>query len=1012
MRRVSLQLMTTLGFLAPGITFSQTAGAPIYPSADAEYQKNWGVPMINALPAYLKGYTGKGIIVAVVDTGLDVNHPEFQGRISSALRNFGKDKAEDDVSHGIDKADGSIDGHGTHVAGIIGAARNGTGMQGVAYESTILPLRAIDVESSVDGEADEAAIDYAVQQGAKVINGSYGPDTLNKNIPDPTKPGEYKENPNWKELTYQPIWSSPESLTHTFETLKNAVDNDVVLVFAAGNEYEDQPQASSIPGGNGMLPLILPVNTANGVYKFVSNATEDDFDMNDPKTYKFISPDDSAVKDLDFSELSGAVIAVVAVDKNGKITNYSNHCGAMYEWCLAAPGGDTDNGPEGGINSTWPLGDAKNNNNPYQSDEGTSMASPHVAGAAAVVRSAFPYFTAQQTIETLLTTTTTLGEKEIYGMGLLNLGNAINGPGTFRYKGVFDVDTQGYSSVWSNSISGEGDLTKRGQGVLTLTGNNTYTGGTSVVGGTLGIEGNTAGSVSVSERGVLAGAGVVGTVTLSNGGTISPGSTLDATKVLSALKVAGDLIQGAGSSYLAQIADDGRSDLIDVSGKATISDTAAVVIQPDAGSKLELNRRYTLLTAAGGVDGRYGSVMKPDTLFVNMNLVYDARNMFLDLARSSTAFEDVADTHNQRTTGRAIENLGSDNQLYQNVLFLSGDQARNAFDQLSGEAHASIHAGLIEDSHFLRDTENERLRDAFGTSSSRPTSSLSYRSNGNDQVPEVPGEVTLWGKGFGAWSRINGNDNAASLRRNTGGFFLGGDRLVGQSWRLGVMAGYSHTSVRVRDRNASGSSDNFHLGLYVGTSQGAWRLRSGLGYTWHRIKTDRSVAFGSFSDKLSSRYDAGTFQAFGELGYRLETRVAAIEPYANLSYVRFKADRFTEDGGAAALTNHAKANSNTYTTIGLRATSEFALGKVDAQVHGGIGWRHAFGRVYPKADFSFGDQPSFNVQGVPIARNAAVLEAGLDMKIGKTSTLGIAYQGQFGSGAREHSLQARLALRF
>jgi subtilase-type serine protease len=319
---------------------------------------------------------------------------------------------------------------------------------------------------------------------------------------------------------------------------------------------------------------------------------------------------------------------------------------------------------------------------------------------------------------------------------------------------------------------------------------------------------------------------------------------------------------------------------------------------------------------------------------------------------------------------------------------------------------------LVEDSHFVRDTANDRLRAAFRSTGSASVSGLRYGASAQSAAPAAPGEITLWGKGFGAWAQFKADGNAGRFRKSTGGFFLGGDRLVGQNWRLGVLTGYSHASFHANGRASSGSSDNFHLGLYAGTQHNAWNFRSGLGYTWHRIITNRSVAFSDFSDKLSARYNAGTFQAFGELGYRIDTAVAALEPFANLSYVHFKAKHFSEDGGLASLSGKSQSNGTMFTTVGLRATSTFELGTTEADVHGGIGWRHAFNRVNPKTDLSFNNQASFSVKGTPIAKNAAVVEAGLTVKMGKASSIGIAYQGQFGSGVREHGLEANVAVRF
>ncbi|TIW64233.1 MAG: autotransporter domain-containing protein, partial [Mesorhizobium sp.] len=226
------------------------------------------------------------------------------------------------------------------------------------------------------------------------------------------------------------------------------------------------------------------------------------------------------------------------------------------------------------------------------------------------------------------------------------------------------------------------------------------------------------------------------------------------------------------------------------------------------------------------------------------------------------------------------------------------------------------------------------------------------------------------------------------------------------------LAGYSHTSIHVDDRASSGSGNNYHLGIYAGTQRGPHSFRSGLAYTWNRIETGRSVAFPGFSDSLSADYHAGTFQAFGELGSRLDTASVSFEPYANLAYVNFNADGFTEHGGAAALSGKDRSSDTTFTTIGLRASTAFPLGSVNTTARGGIGWRHAFGDVVPETALAFTGGSSFAVEGTPIAKNAAVFEAGIDVNLTDKATIGLTYKGQLASDAQEHGFNAKLSVRF
>ncbi len=283
---------------------------------------------------------------------------------------------------------------------------------------------------------------------------------------------------------------------------------------------------------------------------------------------------------------------------------------------------------------------------------------------------------------------------------------------------------------------------------------------------------------------------------------------------------------------------------------------------------------------------------------------------------------------------------------------------------------------------------------------------------GHALAPADTGRLAAWGSVFGSWGSTDGDGNAAELSRSTGGFLTGIDGLVAETVRLGIMTGYSHSSFDVDGRASSGSSDNYHLGVYGGTEMGALGLRAGAAYTWHAVKTARSIAFPGFADSLSADYDAGTFQAFGEAGYRIDTVSASFEPFANLAYVNLHTGAFTEKGGAAALTSASQTTDTTFTTLGIRASTGLDLGTMKATARGMVGWRHAFGDTTPLASQAFAGASAFTVAGTPIAKDAAVLEAGLDFALSDSATLGLSYTGQLAAHAHDHGAKASLSVRF
>ena len=151
---------------------------PVSPEA-RETSGNTGLMQIHADAAYAQGVTGRSVTVAVIDSGIDLDHTEFRGRIHPA--------STDIVQGGRRTLDDEA-GHGTHVAGIIGAAADGKVMHGVAPEAEILAIRTDLRDDSVCSQPgcgyfdrDVArAIDHAIDNGASIINLSLGKDgTLN-----------------------------------------------------------------------------------------------------------------------------------------------------------------------------------------------------------------------------------------------------------------------------------------------------------------------------------------------------------------------------------------------------------------------------------------------------------------------------------------------------------------------------------------------------------------------------------------------------------------------------------------------------------------------------------------------------------------------------------------------------------------------------------------------------------------------------------------------------------------
>ncbi|GAA5543688.1 autotransporter domain-containing protein [Brucella sp. NBRC 113783] len=548
--------------------------------------------------------------------------------------------------------------------------------------------------------------------------------------------------------------------------------------------------------------------------------------------------------------------------------------------------------------------------------------------------------------------------------------------------------------------------------------------GSSTHGGSINSPIIVGGSVLVDPTSILGGNwDIAGN--LSANGMITPGNSIGV------VKVGGDATFGADSVYAVEIAGDGTSDRIDVTGKATLQGGRVDVYALDNKVSYQDGQTYTILTAGGGVDGEFSEAASK-SVFLTAELEHLSNQVDLkvglvadpvDPENPPVVFEKVAQTNNQIATARALDSLeqsGSSLELYNSVLFLaSEEEARDAFNQLSGDTHASVKTGLIDTANLTADAINNRLRSAFEGVAAKDAPVLSFAQSPKGSAPQPFDAVApasydygVWASGFGSWVEHDGNASTGGLKSTTGGFLSGVDVGFASGWRLGVVGGYSQTDLDAKGRFASATSDNWHLGVYGGNQWGPIGLRAGLVHTWHSIDSSRSVAYTGFSDSLDADYDARTFQAFGELGYRIDMAAASFEPFANLSHVRLHTDGFTEKGDAAALSVNGETTSTTFTTLGLRASAPLQLGPTTANLKGTLGWRHAYGDITPESTQYFAGSNAFTVEGVAIAKDAALVEAGFDLAITEASTFGVSYVGQFGNDTTQNGFNATLNVKF
>uniref|UniRef100_UPI003BA84B07 autotransporter outer membrane beta-barrel domain-containing protein n=1 Tax=Stappia sp. TaxID=1870903 RepID=UPI003BA84B07 len=581
-------------------------------------------------------------------------------------------------------------------------------------------------------------------------------------------------------------------------------------------------------------------------------------------------------------------------------------------------------------------------------------------------------------------------------------------PGAGGSSGTFDLSRLGAGLQFDGFEALEQDSTAD----WTFTGNAAgYTGTTTVTRGRMDLQGTLGGQVLIAADGILGGAGTLaGPVTISghhdpgNGGFASQSVTGDYT-------LSGTLVVDLSDS---------AHDTVDVSGAVDITGADLEIrLQVPSGTAWNGTGGPLVIIRNDGADavaGTFGTVSGSSFVFFDTILDYaggTGNDVTLEIRRNARTLADIGRTRNQRATAGGIGSLPTSSAIRE-ALLLSTDEeeARAALDTLSGESHASAQGRFIADSAFLRRAAGARIRDAFDQTrraSARPQAFAREAAPLAAPADRLP-VIGLWSEGYGTWGTTRSDGNAARTTNSAGGIFVGADAPLA-TWRLGVLAGFGESRLESDAGDALLTSRDYHLAAYAATRTGALGLSGGVGYTWHDVSSARTAGIGSITDRLTASYTAGTFQAFGEAGYTMRLATATFEPFAALAHVAGTREAFAESGGATALFSTGQRMDTTFSTLGMRARHSMSLGDMQATLEASAGWQHAFGQVVPLARNAFSGGSAFTVAGAPLARDTALLDAGLTVSRGD-ATLSLSYSGRIAAESNDHGLRGRVSVRF
>ncbi|MFP2428823.1 S8 family serine peptidase [Enterobacter ludwigii] len=968
----------------PGAISANAAGTDY---RTPEYYSSTGLEYIHAADAYSLGYTGKGVVVAVVDT-----HFAIGGEFA------------DKYPYGIIGDNTDPDIHGIHVAGIIAASKDNIGMHGVAFNSQLL---------AVAGLANWAPLTY--YPGINIVSNSWGSEKHIDSI-DPD---------SWSDIYTEII-----GLINGARAL---VRQDKLVIMSAGNEGHLSPSVeAALPSvieyageENNIALNWLSVSAFNPAHTpdqpaFVSFFTNMGKGTSEYNIWAPGTQINSTVSSGTYEKMNGTSMA----------TPYVSGVAALVQEAFPWMGGKQladvllstatpiagDNQPRFFILYEQPDDDKATTFVAYTAtNEPLKVTDEEID---AIVKGVLSGSTDPERIDrvknlilTSLEDVTVLEQAEydaLFGQGIVNAGKAVKGPGYFNaarldpitdlsegeYGGryaLYRIDTRGHSALWSNDIgqrtAKDGELEgldvglhKTGEGLLWLTGNNAWKGPTVAAGGGISLgrsdsksRAALAGDVYVLEGAWFTGNGLV-QGNLDSSGLLIPG-LWDVSG--SRLEVTGKV--NSRGITLFHLASDGSSTGIDGSSSVAIDGPLSLATTDNVPFRPWMNYR-DVVKASEGL-----SVSRDDAIVISPFITFrpEITNQTLSLISETTALNALPGLpDSMKGVAGAMEHLywRFAAQPVQRELDYLYNLSESHFTETAASLRGDIHAATLTMQPFR---DNILLNTLPGTGAS-------------SQVSEVADNThRMWMKPLAGYAHFNADGRAGfpDTTLHSRGVILGWEPASGDT-RVGVIMAAGHSNLH-QGRAKSEVSDT-RGGVYLRHDKEALSINGLAILGWQQYSTQRHLHTPGGAKVRSDfhGYSLGLGLDIGwNLLYAADSDFSLTPAIAlNLDHVHQSSRR--EQGDPLYSLNVSSAE-NTRTTLNPGVRLAYTP-QPDTSFSVYAGYRQYLNGHKTGVDVRFSAAPdiSFRAPGQPESRGAVTWRAQADRSLSENINVGIFLEGE------------------